>query len=33
MKRMGVLLLLAAPVFGQVPYERIVNADKELATG
>jgi alcohol dehydrogenase (cytochrome c) len=29
MKRMGVLLLLAAPAFGQVPYERIVNADKE----
>jgi alcohol dehydrogenase (cytochrome c) len=29
MKRIGVLLLLAAPAFGQVPYERIVNADKE----
>ena len=29
MKWIGVLLLLAAPAFGQVPYERIVNADKE----
>ncbi len=29
MKRIGVLLLLTAPAFGQVPYERIVNADKE----
>jgi alcohol dehydrogenase (cytochrome c) len=29
MKQMGVLFLLAAPAFGQVPYERIVNADKE----
>lgn len=29
MKGMGVLLLLAAPAFAQVPYERIVNADKE----
>jgi alcohol dehydrogenase (cytochrome c) len=29
MKRMGILLLLATPAFGQVPYERIVNADKE----
>ena len=29
MKRMGVLLLLAAPALGQVPYERIVKADKE----
>ena len=29
MKWIGVLLLLAAPAFGQVPYERILNADKE----
>lgn len=29
MKRLGLLLLLAAPALGQVPYERIVNADKE----
>jgi alcohol dehydrogenase (cytochrome c) len=29
MKRLGVFLLLVAPAFGQVPYERIVNADKE----
>ena len=29
MKWIGVLLLLTAPAFGQVPYERIVNADKE----
>lgn len=29
MKRMGVFLLLAASAFGQVPYERIVQADKE----
>jgi alcohol dehydrogenase (cytochrome c) len=29
MRWIGVLLLLAAPAFGQVPYERILNADKE----
>lgn len=29
MKRMAVLLLIATPAFAQVPYERIVNADKE----
>jgi alcohol dehydrogenase (cytochrome c) len=29
MKWIGVLLLLATPAFGQVPYERILNADKE----
>jgi alcohol dehydrogenase (cytochrome c) len=29
MRWIGVLLLLAAPAFGHVPYERILNADKE----